>query len=162
MSSPPRAAQPVFYLRSILHGAVSPPLPYNSCSSTSTTAPRLLPAVVVLPLCRRSFIDCRFVVVVISAVVAPLPPTIRRVSSAAIVLQTVTPPTQPPHPASLQPSSLSAFAAAHLLIVVFCHCRQRHCSPSAANRPPRLFSPRRPPPHPTIIPIPPLCVLRVS
>ena len=53
--------------------------------------------------------------------------------------------TQPPRPASRQPPSLSAFAAAHLLIVVFCHCRQRRCSSSAADRPARLFRPRRPP-----------------
>ncbi len=56
---------------------------------------------------------------VVSAVVAPLPLTVHRVSSVAVVLQTVTPPTQPPRPASCQPSSLSAFVTAHLLIVVF-------------------------------------------
>jgi hypothetical protein len=43
---------------------------------------------------------------------------------------------------------LSTFAAAHLLIVVFCHCRQCRCSPSAADCPPHLFSHHRPPPHP--------------
>jgi hypothetical protein len=128
MNTPPRATLPNFYLRSILHGAVSPPPPYNICSSTSTTTPRLLPAAVVLCLFRRSFIDCCFFVIV------------HRVSSAVIVLQTVAPPTQPPRPASCQPLSLSAFAAAHLLIVVFCHCRQCRCSPSATNRPPHLFS----------------------
>ena len=128
MNTQPRAAQPVFYLRSILHGAVSPLPPHNSCSSASTTAPRLWPAIVVLRLCRRSFVDCHFFFVIVSAVIAPLPPTIRRFSSAAIVLQTVAPPTQPLHPTSSQPSSLSAFAAAQLLIVVFCHCRQRCCS----------------------------------
>ncbi len=148
INTPPRAAQPVFYLRSILHGAVSPPLPYRSRSFASTTVPRLSLAVVALHLCRRSFVDCCFFVVVVSAVVAPPPPTIRRVSSTAVVLQTVAPPTQPPHPASCQPSSLSAFAAAHLLIVVFCHCSQHRCSPSATDRPPRPVSHRRPPPHP--------------
>ncbi len=148
MNNPPRATQPVFYLHSILHGAVSPPPPYNSCSSTSTTAPRLLPAIVILRLCRRSFVDCCFFVVIVSAVVAPLSPTICSVSSAVVTLQTVAPPTQPPRPASCQLSLLSAFAAAHLLIVVFCHCHQRRCSPSATNRPPHLFSCRCPPPHP--------------
>jgi hypothetical protein len=131
----PCAAQPVFYLRSILHGAVFPPPPYNSCSSTSTTAPRLSPAVVVLRLCRCLFVDCRLFVVVVSTVVAPPPPTVRRVSSAAVVLQTVDPPTQPLRPASPQPLSLSAFASAHLLIVVFCHCCRHRCSPSTADRP---------------------------
>jgi hypothetical protein len=162
MNTPPHAAQPVFYLRSILHGAVSPPPPYNSCSSASTTAPRLSPAVIVLRLCRCLFVDCHLFAVVVSAVVAPPPPTVHRVSSAAVVLQTVAPPTQPPRPASRQPLSLSAFATAHLLIIVFCHCRQRRCSPSAADRPPRLFSRRGPPPHPTVVPIPPLCVLCIS
>ncbi len=136
MNTLPCAAPPVFYLRSNLHGAVSPPPPYNSRSSASTTAPRLSPAVVVLRLCRRSFVDCCFFVI------------IRRISSAAVFLQTAAPPTQPPRPSSRQPSLLSAFAAAHLLIVVFCHCCQRHCSPSTTNPPPRLFSRRRPPPHP--------------
>jgi hypothetical protein len=150
MNTPPRAAQPVFYLRSILHGTVSPPPPYNSRSSATTTAPRLSPAVVVLRLCRCLFVDCHFVVVVVSTIVAPPPPTIRRISSATVILQTVAAPTQLPRPASCQPSSLSAFAAAHLLIVVFCHCRQRRCSPSAADRPPRLFSRHRPPPHPPL------------
>ena len=151
MNTPPRAAQPVFYLRSILHGAVSPPPPCNSRFSVSTTAPRLLPAVIVLRLCRRSlFVDCCFFVVVVSAVVAPPPPTVRRISSAAVVLQTVPHPTQPPCPASCQPSSLSAFAAAHLVIVVFSHCCQRHCSPSAADCPLHLFSHRHPPPHPLL------------
>ncbi len=150
MNTPPCAAQPVFYLRSILHGAVSPPPPYNSCSSASTTAPRLLPAVVVLRLCRCLFVDCHLFVVVVSAIVAPPPLTICRVSSAAIVLQTVAPPTQPPRPASPQPSLLSAFAAAHLLIVVFCHCCRCRCSPSAADCPLRLFSRRCPPLHPPL------------
>jgi hypothetical protein len=39
MNTLPRAVPPVLYLRSILHGAVSPPPPYNSRSSASTTAP---------------------------------------------------------------------------------------------------------------------------
>ncbi len=162
MNTLPRAAQPVFYLRSILNGTVSPLPPYNSCSSASTTAPRLSTAIVVLHLCCRSCADCHFFVVVVSAVVAPLPPTIHCVSSTAVILQTVAPPTQPSCPASRQPSSLSTFAPAHLLIVVFCHCRQRRCSPSAADHPPHLFSRRHPPPHPTIIPILPLRMLRIS
>ncbi len=162
MNTPPCAAQPVFFLRSILHGAISPPPPYNSCSSASTTAPRFSPAIVVLRLCCRSFVDCCFVVVVVIAIVAPLPPTVCHVSLATVVLQTVAPPTQPPCPTSCQPLLLSAFAAAPLLIVVICYCHQRHCSPSAANRPPRLFSCRCPPPHPTVIPSPPLHVLRIS
>jgi hypothetical protein len=150
MNTLPCAAQPVFYLHSILHGAVSPPPPYNSCSSASTTMPRLSPAAVSLCLCRRLFVDCHFFVVVISAVVALPPPTVCRVSSAALVLQTVAPPTQPLPPASCQPSLLSAFAAAHLLIVVFCHCCQRCCSPLAANRPQCLFSHHHPLPHPPL------------
>jgi hypothetical protein len=169
MNTPPRAAHPVFYLCSILHGAVSPPLPYNSCSSASTTAPRLLPAIVILRLCCRSFVHCRFFIVVVSAIVAPPPPTVRRVSSAAVVLQTVAPPTQPLRPASCQPSSLSAFAAAHLLIVVFC------IVVSAVVAPPPTTAHRVssatvvlhlirhcPSPHPTVIPSPPLRKLRIS
>ncbi len=148
MNTPPCAAQPFFYLCSILHGAVSPPPLYNSCSSASTTAPHLLPAVVVLRLCRRSFVDCCYFVVVVSAVVAPLPRTLHRVSSATVILQTIALLTQPPHPASYQPSLLSAFATAHLLIVVFCHYCQRRCSLSTANHPPRLFSRHCLPPHP--------------
>jgi hypothetical protein len=152
MNTPPRAAQPVFYLRSILHGSFSPLPPYNSCSFASTTVPRLLPAIVVLCLCRRSFVDCCFFLglffIVISVVVAPPPLTVRRISSAAVILQTVAPPTQPQRPTSRQPLLLSAFAASHLLIVVFCHCHQHCCSPSAVNRPPHLFSRRRPLPHP--------------
>jgi hypothetical protein len=70
-NTPPRAAQPVFYLRSILHGAVSPPPPYNSRSSASTTAPPLLPAIVVLCLCRRLFVDCHFLLL-LSAPLLPL------------------------------------------------------------------------------------------
>jgi hypothetical protein len=127
---------------------MKPPLPHNSCSSASTTMPRLLPAAVVLRLYRLSFVDCCFFVVVISAVVAPLPLTVRCVSSATIFLQTVTPPPPPLHPASCQPSLSSTFAAAHMLIVVFCHCCQHCCSPSATNRRPHLFSRRCPPPHP--------------
>ncbi len=103
MNTPPHTAQPVFYLHSILHGAVSPLPPYNSHSSASTTAPRLSPAIVVLRLCRRSFVDCHFFVVVISTIVASPPPTVHRISSAAVILQTVTPTTQSPCPASCQP-----------------------------------------------------------
>jgi hypothetical protein len=135
INTPPRTALPVFYLHSILHGTVSPLPPYKSCSSASTTAPCLLPAIVVLCLCRRSFVDCCFFVLVLC------------MSSVAVFLQTVAPPTQPSCPASCQPSLLYAFAAAHLLIVVFCHCCQHHCSLSATGRPPCLFSHRCPPPH---------------
>jgi hypothetical protein len=162
MNTPPRAAQPVFYFCSILHGAVSPLPLYSSFSSTSTTAPHLLPAIVILRLCRRPFVDCHFFFGVVSAIVAPQPPTVRRVSLATVVLQTVAPPTQPLRPASHQPLSLSAFAAAHLLIVVFCHCCQHRCSPSAADHPQRLFSRLHPPPHPTVIPILPQHVLGIS
>jgi hypothetical protein len=169
MNTPPRTAQPVFYLRFILHGTVSPPPLYNSCSSASTIAPCLSPAIVVLCLCHRSFVDCCFVVVVVSAVVASLPPTVHRVSSAAIVLQPVTPPAQPLCPASCQPSSLSAFATAHLLIVVFAIVviavvaplpPTVHCV-SSADVVLHLIR-RHPPPHPTIVPSPLLCVLCIS
>jgi hypothetical protein len=77
----------------------------------------------------------------------------------------VTPPPPSPCPASCQPSSSFASAVAHLLIVVFCHCCQRHCCPSAINRsclsdaqPLHLFSCRCPPPHPTIVASPLLCI----
>jgi hypothetical protein len=80
MNTPPCAAQPVFYLCSILHGAVSPPPPYNSCSSASTTAPRLSPAVVVLCLCRHLFVDCRFLLLLS----APLLPLHHRPSAASL------------------------------------------------------------------------------
>ncbi len=144
--APPRPSS-----TSSLHDLTTKPLPpHNSRSSASTTMPRLSPAVVVLRLCHRSFVDCYFFVIVISAVVAPLPPNICRVSSAAIVLQTVAPSHPPPRPASCQLPSSSAFAAAHLLIVVFCNCRQRHCSLSTTNPPPHLFSSRCPPPHPPL------------
>jgi hypothetical protein len=135
LNTPPHTSPPVFYFCSILHGAVSLLLLYNSCSSASTTVPCLLPVVVVHCLCSHSFVDCCFFVIAC------------RISSAVIVLQTVTPPAQPPHPNSRQPSLLSAFAALHLLIVVFCHCRQRRCSLSATNCPPLLFSRHYPPPH---------------
>ncbi len=113
-----------------------PPLRPASCQPLSSSASAAAHLLIVV-----------FAVVVVSTVVAPPPPTIRRVSSAAVILQTVASPTQPPRPASCQPSLLSAFAVVHLLIVVFCHCCQRRCSPSAANCPPRLFTCRCPPPH---------------
>ncbi len=128
-----------------------PPLCPPSCQLPSSSASAAAHLLIVF-----------FVVVVVSAIVAPPPPTNRRVSSATVVLQTVAPPTQPPRPASCQPTLLSAFAAAHLLIVVFCHCHQRRCSPFAADRPPRLFSRRCPPPHPTVLPILSLRVLHIS
>jgi hypothetical protein len=62
---------------SILHDHIVKPLPpHNSCSLSTTTAPFILPAIVILHLCRRSFVDCCFFVIVVSAVVAPRPPTV--------------------------------------------------------------------------------------
>ena len=117
--------------------ALPPPPPHpTSCqpSSSSTSAAAHLLIVVFC--------------VVVATIVAPLPLTIRHVSSATVFLQTVAPSPPPPHPASRQPSLSSAFDAAHLLIVVFCNCRQHRCSPSTTDRPPCLFSRHCPPPHP--------------
>jgi hypothetical protein len=66
---------------SILHNLiddliVKPPMLHNSCSSTSTTPPCLLPAIILLCLCRHSFVDFCLFVIVVSTVVAPPPLTV--------------------------------------------------------------------------------------
>ncbi len=73
MNIPPCTPLPVFFLHPPWPycKAISPPPPHNSCSSTSTTAPRLLPATVVLSICHRTFVDCCFLLLLL-ALLAPL------------------------------------------------------------------------------------------
>ena len=146
MNTPP--ARPP---RSSLHDLTTKPPPlYNSCSSASTTMLRLLPAVIVLRFCCRSFVDCGFC----NHQRHCAPSTTNRppclFSRRCPPPLCHCPPPPPPRPTSCQPSSSSAFAAAHLLNVVFCNCRQCRCGPFATSRPPCLFSRRRPPPHPSL------------
>ncbi len=135
VNTPPLAALPFFYLRSILHGAVSPLPLYNSLSFASTTAPRLLLAVIILHLCRRirppplppHICWLLFFVVVVSVIVAPLPQTIHCVSSAAVVLHLIRRCPQP-HPTIVTSCRCACCALVDCCLLPssstssYCHC----------------------------------------